>query len=99
MAFCRKLLVADRTKRIGNLRNGAEDVKTHKWFKGMDWEDVFNRMLRPPLVPRVRYDGNTANFDDYSKEEIQKAEKVTAREAKLLKTFDQDQEVDFYNGE
>ena len=87
MALCRKLLVADRTKRIGNLRNGAEDVKTHKWFNGMDWEEVFNRKLRPPLVPRVRYDGDTANFDDYSKEEIQKAVKVTEREAKLFEDF------------
>ena len=87
MALCRKLLVADRTKRIGNLRNGAADVKTHKWFNGMDWEDVFNRKLRPPLVPRVRYDGYTANFDDYDKEEIQKAEKVTEREAKLFEDF------------
>ena len=30
----RKLLVIDRTKRIGNLKNGAEDIKNHKWFKG-----------------------------------------------------------------
>ena len=87
MALCRKLLVADRTKRIGNLLNGAEDVKTHKWFNEMDWEDVFNRKPRPPLVPRVRYDGDTANFDDYSKEEIQKAVKVTEREAKLFEDF------------
>ena len=87
MALCRKLLVTDRTKRIGNLRNGAEDVKTHKWFKGIDWEDVLNRKLTPPLLPRVRYDGDTANFDDYSKEEIQKAEKVTERERKLFEDF------------
>ena len=26
----RKLLTADRTKRIGNLKNGAEDIKKHK---------------------------------------------------------------------
>jgi protein kinase X len=53
----------------------------------MDWEDVFNRKLRPPLVPRVRYDGDTTNFEDYAKEEIQKAEKVTERETKLFEDF------------
>ena len=47
----RKLLVHDRTKRIGNLRNGAEDVKTHKWFNELDWEDVFNKKLKLPFVP------------------------------------------------
>ena len=30
----RKLLVVDRTKRIGNLKSGADDIKNHKWFKG-----------------------------------------------------------------
>ena len=30
----RKLLVIDRTKRIGNLKNGPDDIKNHKWFKG-----------------------------------------------------------------
>ena len=35
----RKLLVIDRTKRIGNLKNGAEDIKNHKWFKGITFSD------------------------------------------------------------
>ena len=39
----KKLLVIDRTKRIGNLKAGADDVKKHKWFKGVDWEDVYYR--------------------------------------------------------
>jgi serine/threonine protein kinase len=28
----RKLLTADITKRLGNLKNGADDIKNHKWF-------------------------------------------------------------------
>ena len=34
----RKLLVIDRTKRIGNLKNGADDIKNHKWFKGRKFD-------------------------------------------------------------
>ena len=83
----RKLLIIDRSKRIGNLRNGSEDVKAHKWFKGLDWEDVLNRKLRPPFVPKVKYDGDTSNFDDYSKEESQKIEQISEREAKLFEDF------------
>lgn len=26
-------------------QNGAEDVKRHKWFKGLEWEDVVARKL------------------------------------------------------
>ena len=28
------IIFFDRTKRIGNLKNGADDIKNHKWFKG-----------------------------------------------------------------
>ena len=66
----RKLLVIDRTKRIGNLKNGADDIKNHKWFKGLDWLDVFNRKLKPPFVPTISSDGDTSNFQDYSDEVI-----------------------------
>lgn len=33
----KKLLIADRTKRLGNMRQGAEDVKRHRWFKLVEW--------------------------------------------------------------
>jgi serine/threonine protein kinase len=29
----KKLLTADRTKRFGCLKDGAEDIKRHRWFK------------------------------------------------------------------
>ncbi|KAK2719523.1 hypothetical protein QYM36_005115 [Artemia franciscana] len=42
----KKLLVHDRTKRLGNMKNGTEDVKRHRWFKHLDWEDVFYKKLK-----------------------------------------------------
>lgn len=41
----KKLLVQDRTKRLGNMKNGADDVKKHRWFKHLDWEEVKNKKL------------------------------------------------------
>lgn len=61
----RKLLSADRTKRIGNLRNGAEDIKRHKWFKGFDWQAMLTYSYPSPIVPDVRGEGDTHNFDKY----------------------------------
>lgn len=48
-ACCRdlikRLLAADRTRRIGNLKNGAQDVKRHKWFKTVDWEAAVEKKV------------------------------------------------------
>lgn len=38
----KKLLIADRTKRLGNMRQGAEDVKRHRWFKLVEWPLVLS---------------------------------------------------------
>lgn len=61
----KKLLTADRTKRFGCLKNGAEDIKKHKWFKGLDWEKCFERKIKPPYVPAYRAPNDTSNFDKY----------------------------------
>lgn len=41
----KKLLVPDRTKRLGNMKNGGEDIRRHRWFKNLDWDDVYKRKL------------------------------------------------------
>lgn len=61
----KKLLTADRTKRFGCLKNGVDDVKKHKWFKGLDWDAVLMRQLPAPFVPTFTDAADTSNFDDY----------------------------------
>lgn len=61
-----KLLQADLTKRYGNLKGGAEDIKRHPWFSEMDWEALENLQIKPAIVPKSRGEMDTSNFDDYS---------------------------------
>jgi len=61
----RKLLTADRTRRLGNLKNGVDDIKHHKWFKGIDWGELTSKSQAAPIVPEVRHEGDTQNFEDY----------------------------------
>mmetsp|Transcript_35716 Transcript_35716/g.57772 ORF Transcript_35716/g.57772 Transcript_35716/m.57772 type:complete len:332 (+) Transcript_35716:75-1070(+) len=61
----KKLLVADKTKRLGCLKNGAEDIKRHKWFKGMDWAALYAKQIRSPLAIDVKGEMDTSNFDEY----------------------------------
>jgi len=61
----KKLLTADLGKRYGNLKNGVEDIKTHKWFKDLDWDDLQKKKIAPPFKPTVKDPSDTSNFDDY----------------------------------
>lgn len=62
----KKLLQADLTKRYGNLKGGARDIKVHPWFSSIDFNALLNRKLTPPIVPHVKGESDTSNFDDYS---------------------------------
>lgn len=61
----KKLLTADRTKRLGNLRGGADDVRRHKWFRGVDWAVLQAKGVQAPIVPVVAGPGDTRNFETY----------------------------------
>ena len=41
----RNLLQVDLTKRFGNLRNGVNDIKGHKWFLSTDWIAIYQRKV------------------------------------------------------
>jgi len=62
----KKLLTADRTKRIGNLKNGAEDIKKHKWFRGLNWAALYNKQLEPYMVPECEGPADTRQYDKYA---------------------------------
>lgn len=83
----KKLLVQDRTKRLGNMKSGAEDVKKHKWFKSLDWDDVLARKLTPPIIPKVAHDGDTKNFDEYPEDDWQKTPAASDKDAEPFADF------------
>jgi len=49
----------------GCLRNGAEDVKKHKYFSKVDWNSVMNKKDIPPYLPPIQGPGDHTNFDQY----------------------------------
>ncbi|XP_076452224.1 uncharacterized protein LOC143287872 [Babylonia areolata] len=47
--FISELLLTDCSKRLGTY--GAYELKTHLFFKGVNWKDVAEKRLQPPDVP------------------------------------------------
>ncbi|KAG1609440.1 hypothetical protein G6F46_010794 [Rhizopus delemar] len=61
----KRLLTPDLSRRYGNLKNGADDIKRHPWFQGVDFDKVANRQIRAPYIPQIRGDGDASHFDKY----------------------------------
>jgi len=45
---------------LGN--NGAEEVKNHKWFRNVNFNHIFNKLIKPPYVPVVHSEEDVSNF-------------------------------------
>lgn len=70
-SLVKHLLVADVTKRYGCLRNGANDIKNHRWFKPLDWFRLGQKQLPVPFIPQVGRPGDTSNFTEYPDSDTQ----------------------------
>ncbi|CAG2167114.1 unnamed protein product [Oppiella nova] len=66
----RNLLQVDLTKRYGNLKNGVNDIKGHRWFSSTDWIAVYQKKVEAPFLPKCKGPGDTSNFDDYEEETL-----------------------------
>ncbi len=48
-----KLLQRSPYKRLGSGKADAEEIKSHEFFKGINWNDVLDRKLKPP-IPEIK---------------------------------------------
>ncbi|KAI3649756.1 hypothetical protein MP228_005388 [Amoeboaphelidium protococcarum] len=56
----RLLLTKNPSKRLGV--NGIEEIKNHKWFQSINWEQLRRREIAPPFIPRFTHAADTRNF-------------------------------------
>ncbi|XP_017484904.1 PREDICTED: cAMP-dependent protein kinase catalytic subunit beta [Rhagoletis zephyria] len=59
------LLQVDLSKRFGNLVNGNKDIKSHEWFRSVDWYGILNQELQAPYVPQIHQSDDLSHFERY----------------------------------
>uniref|UniRef100_A0A8C3YBD0 protein kinase C n=1 Tax=Catharus ustulatus TaxID=91951 RepID=A0A8C3YBD0_CATUS len=64
LSIIRKLLRKCPERRLGAGEKDAEEIKIQPFFKGMDWDALFARRLKPPFVPTLRDPTDISNFDE-----------------------------------
>ncbi|ODM87914.1 Ribosomal protein S6 kinase beta-1 [Orchesella cincta] len=63
MDLIRKLLKRQGKERLGYGTQDAVAIKSHPFFKGVNWDDVAAKRLEPPFKPSLVSDEDTSLFD------------------------------------
>lgn len=64
------LCTVDVSRRLGNIKGGASTIRSHPWFKKIDWDALYHRKMNGPIVPHLRSPDDTRNFDEYDAEPV-----------------------------
>lgn len=57
------LLQRDPSRRLGSGATDSEEVKSHPFLSGVDWDAVSQRRVTPPFQPNVSQDGDVKYFE------------------------------------
>ncbi|KAL9608272.1 MAG: hypothetical protein Q9167_006881 [Letrouitia subvulpina] len=59
------LCTVNPSNRLGNLSGGVQRVKSHPFFAPIDWDNLYYRRIKGPIIPELRHPADASNFDDY----------------------------------
>lgn len=81
-SLVKHLLRRDLSKRYGNLKNGAADLKDHRFFEDINYEQLLQRKLKAPFIP----DSKDMKFTEcnWEKEKLVGAKVIAAAEDPFL---------------
>ncbi|KFQ27920.1 cGMP-dependent protein kinase 2 [Mesitornis unicolor] len=65
----RRLCRQNPTERLGNLRNGINDIKKHRWLSAFNWDGLKVKKLTSPLKRELSGPTDYSYFDSYPPEE------------------------------
>ncbi|KAL9048069.1 MAG: hypothetical protein Q9162_007869 [Coniocarpon cinnabarinum] len=63
-----KLCTVNIAQRLGNLAGQSQDVKNHPWFQDINWQSMYKREMKGPIIPELRSKDDTRNFENYDAE-------------------------------
>lgn len=63
------LFKKEPNKRLGGGPNDAQEIKSHPWFDGFDWDALMNKELPAPFLPVIKSETDVSNFDTVRKQE------------------------------
>lgn len=72
------MLRRDLSKRYGNLKNGVEDIKNHRFFEHTSWQNLLLKKLDVPYMPKI--EPVSEKESSFARDKNAQAEKVNSSE-------------------
>ena len=60
-----KLLQPRVSQRLGMLSGEVNDIKSHPWFHSINFDDVYNKRVQAPIIPKIKSLTDISNFENY----------------------------------
>mmetsp|Transcript_33607 Transcript_33607/g.54561 ORF Transcript_33607/g.54561 Transcript_33607/m.54561 type:complete len:1117 (-) Transcript_33607:135-3485(-) len=60
------LLKRKSSERLGVIEGGSQRIKSHPWFKGINWQALAQKKIKAPYINKIGSDTDASHFDDYS---------------------------------
>ncbi|KAJ0176818.1 hypothetical protein K1T71_007997 [Dendrolimus kikuchii] len=79
-------------KRLGCGARGEEDVRTHPFFRRIDWARIEARDVQPPFKPKIKHRKDVSNFD---KQFTQEKTELTPTDKLFMMNLDQTEFMGF----
>lgn len=67
----RRLLVIDPTSRLGNIHPDITDIRSHPWFRPIDWDRIVQRNTPGPIAPVLQNPADIGMYQDKQTDEPQ----------------------------
>ncbi|KAI4130662.1 MAG: hypothetical protein LQ338_001639 [Usnochroma carphineum] len=67
------LCTVNPTQRLGSLAGGVDRIKSHPFFAPMDWDALYYRKIKGPIIPKLRHPADASNFDEYDQPREEKS--------------------------
>ncbi|CAH8638254.1 unnamed protein product [Schistosoma mattheei] len=86
-SIVRKFLRVNLNERLGSSKDSMYEILEHPWFSDICWSDVFQRKLKPPIIPNVQSDGDTCCYEQYFEQDWSEIPLSSISSRNLFKEF------------